>query len=387
MKLLTVFVLLAAIVAALGDVPVNPDDSNVSTGDSTTIAGTAVPDDSILTASTNPTTIASTDTGTITSEPTTVPTGETTSVATSEGTTSTSSPATTTVEPTTTVTTDETTSVATSEETTTVTTDETASTSSPTTATTSSATSETSSTTPSTTTTVAPSETTPNTDETTDATTDETTNATTNGTAASTATTDPTTPGNTTTVAPSETTPNTDETTDATTDATTNSTAASTVTPDTTPVQNGSTEAPSANKLQCYACEGDDCDEKTVINCPDDSRAYDVEDISKSLSENAAEILLQNYRSVARLELADVKGYACYRVQITDNDDKALKLGCIAIPYGQSACEAVRNELNITTTADSDECLACQTDLCNGSAIAKLSVAVLLSVLLAKFLF
>ncbi|XP_049303079.1 integumentary mucin A.1 isoform X2 [Bactrocera dorsalis] len=337
MKLLTVFVLLAAIVAALGDVPVNPDDSNVSTGDSTTIAGTAVPDDSILTASTNPTTIASTDTGTITSEPTTVPTGETTSVATSEGTTSTSSPATTTVEPTTTVTTDETTSVATSEETTTVTTDETASTSSPTTATTSSATSETSSTTPSTTTTVAPSETTPNTDE--------------------------------------------------TTDATTNSTAASTVTPDTTPVQNGSTEAPSANKLQCYACEGDDCDEKTVINCPDDSRAYDVEDISKSLSENAAEILLQNYRSVARLELADVKGYACYRVQITDNDDKALKLGCIAIPYGQSACEAVRNELNITTTADSDECLACQTDLCNGSAIAKLSVAVLLSVLLAKFLF
>ena len=69
------------------------------------------------------------------------------------------------------------------------------------------------------------------------------------------------------------------------------------------------------------------------------------------------------------------------------NDDSTLKLGCIAIPYGQSACEAVRNELNITATDNSDECVACQTDLCNGSAITKLSVLALLSVLLAKFLF
>lgn len=72
---------------------------------------------------------------------------------------------------------------------------------------------------------------------------------------------------------------------------------------------------------------------------------------------------------------------------ISDNDEKKLKLGCIAIPYGQSACEAVRTELNIEATDDSDECLACQADLCNGSAIAKLSVLALLSVLLAKFLF
>lgn len=61
-----------------------------------------------------------------------------------------------------------------------------------------------------------------------------------------------------------------------------------------------------------------------MINCPNDGRAYDVEDINKSLSENAAEILLQNYRSVSRLELADVKGFACYRVQIPGNGDRII---------------------------------------------------------------
>nr|XP_014087345.1 location of vulva defective 1 [Bactrocera oleae] len=358
MKLLTifVFVLLTGIVAVSTEVLEGTGNSTDTTGEPTTTIVTAISDSS------DTTTTASSEPITVTREPTALTTDETTSVTSSVTTTSASSePTTVTGEPTA-LTTDETTSVTSSETTTSASSEPTTVTGEPTTVTpnetTSVAPSENPTTVPSDTTTVAASETTPNTSET-------STNATTNSS------------GETTTLA-------TEETTD--------STSGSTETPDTTPVENNSTnspatEAPPANKLQCYACEGDDCDEKTVINCPNDGRAYDVEDINKSLSENAAEILLQNYRSVSRLELADVKGFACYRVQIPVNDDRTLKLGCIAIPYGQSACEAVRNELNITATDNSDECVACQTDLCNGSAITKLSVLALLSVLLAKFLF
>ncbi|XP_067624605.1 uncharacterized protein [Eurosta solidaginis] len=204
------------------------------------------------------------------------------------------------------------------------------------------------------------------TEQTTDVTTDgEVTNSTAEQT------TDVTTDGPITVTLSSETSV---DTTVGSTDTTTNSstTAGSTgsTIETTTPSGNGSTASPpTAKPLQCYSCADDTCNEKVVIQC----------------AANGTAPFLRDYRSVSRADQVNIKGYACYTIKVKVDEMQKDKLGCIAIPEGESACEAVRKELQLTTDDATDECKACQTNVCNSSAMTRISVVTFLCLMIAKF--
>ncbi|KAH8258553.1 hypothetical protein KR038_006145, partial [Drosophila bunnanda] len=90
----------------------------------------------------------------------------------------------------------------------------------------------------------------------------------------------------------------------------------------------------------------------------------------------ATDVLLRNYRTIARNQRdtdATIKVAACYSI-IKQGE---IQRGCIRVPEGQSACEAVREELDLMQDV-ADECNVCLTDKCNGSTSLQVSLGAMI---------
>ncbi|KAH8413331.1 hypothetical protein KR009_010051, partial [Drosophila setifemur] len=94
----------------------------------------------------------------------------------------------------------------------------------------------------------------------------------------------------------------------------------------------------------------------------------------------ATDLLLRNYRTINR-SLRDtdagIKTSACYSI----NKEGGTERGCVMVPEGQSACQAVREQLGLLAGSDSDMCDICLTDKCNGSASLQVSLGAMILLL------
>ncbi|XP_023165434.2 dentin sialophosphoprotein [Drosophila hydei] len=191
---------------------------------------------------------------------------------------------------------------------------------------------------------------------------------------------------NSTPITDTESSPSSD-TTDSTVFSTTETAASSTITAETS--DSSTTADTSESTGSSDKTESTDATTNPESTDPETTSAPKVDEVAlaagarsgrarRSLAARAADQLIRNYRSLEPCGRAvQYRTSACYSII----KEGVIERGCVRIPEGLSACQAVRQQVDLPENSVGDMCDVCQTDHCNGSASLRMSLAALLLLL------